>query len=81
MWKTMLAMNQRSFLNFFIFFKFMSQSARKELNHSWTTLKSHIMIVKEYIATMELKFIMFLENNSKVNVMHLYKTMGGFKSF
>jgi hypothetical protein len=39
------------------------------------------MIVEEYIASMELKFVMFLENNSKVNVMHLYKTMGGFKGF
>jgi hypothetical protein len=59
----------------------MSQNTRKGLNHSWTTLKSHIMTLEEYIATMELKFIMFLENNSKVNVMHLCKTMGGLKGF
>ncbi len=39
------------------------------------------MTLEEYIATMELKFIMFLENNSKVNVMHLCKTMGGLKGF
>jgi hypothetical protein len=39
------------------------------------------MTLEEYIATMELKFIMFLENNSKVNVMDLYKTMVGFKGF
>jgi hypothetical protein len=77
----MLAMNQKCFLSFFVFFKFLSQSLGKGLNHSWSTLKSHIMSLEEYIATMELKFIMFLENNSKVNVMHLYKTMVGFKGF
>jgi hypothetical protein len=39
------------------------------------------MTLEEYIATMELKFILFFENNSKVNVMHLCKTMGGLKGF